>query len=55
MWWSQSRSVEIGRNVPTRIIERTISDDKFTAEMFAPGPDGKEFRNMLITYTRAEG
>jgi hypothetical protein len=37
-----------------RTVTRMVDKDKFVYEMFSPGPDGKEFRMMEITYTRAK-
>lgn len=42
-----------GKPVMKRAVERRISEDKFIMEMYKPGPDGKEFKSMEITYTRA--
>lgn len=33
-------------------ILRIINNDKLVVEMYVPGPDGKEFKSMEITYTR---
>lgn len=34
-------------------MEKTIVDaNTFKFDMFSPGPDGKEFKNMAMTYTR---
>ncbi len=35
-----------------RITHKVESADRHVMEMFIAGPDGKEFRNMVITYTR---
>ncbi len=37
-----------------RTVTRMEDKDKFVYEMFSPGPDGKEFKMMEITYTRAK-
>jgi hypothetical protein len=37
-----------------RTVTRFVDKDKFVYEMFSPGPDGKEFKMMEITYTRAK-
>ena len=41
-----------GKAVKTKSITRVINKDKHVFEMFEPGPDGKMFRNLEITYTR---
>lgn len=43
-----------GKYVKNRSTERWIDDSKFIMESFMKGKDGKEFRNMEITYTRAK-
>ena len=35
-------------------VTRIESNDKNLFEMFGPGPDGKEFRQLEITYTRVK-
>jgi len=37
-----------------RTVTRIVDKDKFVYEMYSPGPDGKEFKMMEITYTRAK-
>jgi hypothetical protein len=41
-------------NQKWRSVMRIESKDKHVFEMHSPGPDGKEFRCMEITYTRAK-
>ena len=41
-----------GKNVPFREKMTVKSNDEILFEMFSPGPDGKEIRNMEIRYTR---
>ena len=43
-----------GKYVASRSVERMVDEDTILYEMYAPGPDGKEFKSMEITYTRAE-
>jgi len=43
-----------GKYVPSRTVERRVSDDKLVIEMYMPGPDGKEMKTMELVYTRAE-
>jgi hypothetical protein len=43
-----------GKYVKGRSVERVIDKDHFVSEMYGPGPDGKEFKMMEITYTRAK-
>jgi len=40
------------QNEKWRFVLKLVDKDKFTCEMFGPGPDGKDFRQMLLTYTR---
>lgn len=44
--------VTTGKSTPFREKMTVKSNDEFLFEMFTPGPDGKEFRNMEIIYTR---
>ncbi|MFQ5876387.1 MAG: DUF1579 domain-containing protein [Acidobacteriota bacterium] len=44
-----------GSEETMRSITRIISDDKYVVEMFATTPDGKEFKNLEIVYTRRKG
>jgi hypothetical protein len=41
-----------GKKSTMREVFRIVDNDKHVMEMFMPGPDGKEFRNLEITYTR---
>jgi hypothetical protein len=41
-------------NQKWRTVLRIESKDKHVFEMYGPGPDGKEFKQMEITYTRAK-
>ena len=41
-------------NQKWRTVMRIESKDKHVFEMYGPGPDGKEFKQMEITYTRAK-
>lgn len=43
----------MGKHVDVKIVERIISDDEYVMEMYQPGMDGKLFKSMEITYTRA--
>ena len=43
-----------GRYDKTRSVERTISDDKFIFTSYKTSDDGREFKGMELTYTRAE-
>lgn len=42
-----------GKNVKGRSVDRWIDKDHWVSEMYGPGPDGKEFKTLEITYTRA--
>jgi hypothetical protein len=41
-----------GKAVAVKSITRIINKDKHVLEMYEPGPDGKMFKNLEITYTR---
>ncbi len=43
-----------GKYVKSRSVERTISDDKFVYTSYKTADDGREFKGMELTYTRAE-
>jgi len=43
-----------GKYAKARSVERVIDNDHWAMEMYAPGPDGKEYKNFEITYTRAK-
>lgn len=44
----------IGATIHVRNVEKWVDENTWVMEMYRPGPDGKEFRSMQITYTRAE-
>lgn len=39
----------------SRSVLKLESPDKYTFEMFGPGPDGKEFQSMVLVYERVKG
>ena len=41
-----------GGDRQSRIVTRIVNNDQHVFEMFDRGPDGKEFKNLEITYTR---
>jgi hypothetical protein len=41
-----------GMKRPFKWVIKVESPTKHTMEMWAPGPDGKEMKNMEITYTK---
>jgi hypothetical protein len=43
-----------GKYVAMRSIVKMVDADHMTMEMYGPGPDGKEFKNMEIAYTRTK-
>ncbi len=43
-----------GKYVSNRTVERMVNDDTILYEVYTPGPDGKEFKSMEITYTRVD-
>ena len=42
----------IGREKTVKSIQKIVGDDKVVFEMYDKGPDGKEFMNLEVTYTR---
>jgi hypothetical protein len=40
------------KDIPTRSVSTTVDKDTHTMEMYATGPDGKEFKSMEMTYKR---
>lgn len=38
--------------VKSRTTNKMVDADHWTMQMYSPGPDGKEFMSMEITYTR---
>jgi hypothetical protein len=42
-----------GKPTTVREVVTVVDQDKYTVEMFGPGPDGKEFRTMEGVYTRS--
>jgi hypothetical protein len=42
-----------GKTWTSRSVVKCIDDNTFTMEMYAPGPDGKEFKMMEMTCKRA--
>lgn len=43
-----------GKFVKGRSVEKWINNDQVVAEMYGPGPDGKEFKMMELTYSRVK-
>jgi hypothetical protein len=43
-----------GKYVKTRTVEKIADADHWTMQMYSPGPDGKEFMGMEISFTRAK-
>lgn len=50
----ESPDVAAGKYVKSRTTEKLIDADKWVMESFVPGPDGKEYKCMEITYERAK-
>ena len=42
-----------GKTWTSRSVVKIVDDNTFTMEMFAPGPDGKEFKMFEMTCKRA--
>ena len=53
-WSYTAKSTEpmSGQSILTRSVERIVDDNTWVMEMYGPGPDGKEFQMMEITYHR---
>ena len=43
-----------GQNKTAKSVTKIEGDDKFVFQMFDKAPDGKEFSNLEVTYTRAK-
>ena len=43
-----------GKNKTYRSVMKVVSDDQHVFEMHEAGPDGKEFKTLELTYTRAK-
>lgn len=42
-----------GKKEPVKTVTKIVSNDKMVFEMHGKGPDGKEFQNLEVTYTRS--
>lgn len=51
--WSGEMLVPGGASMKMRMTDKRISKDKRYMEAFMVGPDGKEIKNMELTYTRS--
>jgi hypothetical protein len=45
--------IQTGGTTTLRSVQKMVDENTFFFEMFSSGPDGKEFKNMEITYTRS--
>lgn len=43
-----------GKYVPLRTVQTQDDENSFVVTMYTTGPDGSEYKNMEITYTRSE-
>jgi len=50
----ESPDVMAGKYVKSRWVEKWTDNDHFVSQGFKPGPDGKEFMEMEMSYTRAK-
>lgn len=50
----ESPDVMAGKFVKTRSVDKMIDADHFSAQMYQPGPDGKEYMSMQIDSARAK-
>jgi hypothetical protein len=50
----ESPDINAGKYVKSRATERWVNADTFVMESYGPAKDGKEYRCMEITYTRAK-
>ncbi len=48
----ESPDVVRGESVTTRSVETQLDANHWKAEMWSPGPDGKEMKSMELVYTR---
>lgn len=53
-YMGESPDAMVGKYVKTRTVEKMIDADHWTVQMYSPGPDGKEFMGMEISYKRAK-
>jgi len=51
-WKATGTNPMTGQPAPMRMEKTMVDANTFMFNMFAPGPDGKEFKNMAMTYTR---
>ncbi len=53
-WTYQTKGTDpiAGKSIKMRSIERIVDSNKWVMESYRPGPDGKEFKTMEITYQR---
>lgn len=52
VWKGKTFDPMAGREIEIRDRTRVVNSDYFIAEMYAPGPDGKEFKSMEFHYRR---
>lgn len=52
-WSGESDDPATGKRVKIRMVTKMTDANSHTMEMYAPGPDGKEFKTMEIVYTRS--
>lgn len=50
--FGQSMDAATGKETSSRLEYTFLSDDKYIFALYAPGPDGKEFKWVQITYER---
>ena len=50
--WGTMDDVMAGKTVKVKSIVTVTDADTHVMEMYGPGPDGKDFKNMEIRYTR---
>jgi hypothetical protein len=50
----ESPDLMAGEYVESRWVETWTDDDHFVSQGYKPGPDGEEFLEMELRYTRAE-
>jgi hypothetical protein len=53
-WTVTMNDAMTGKPMTMREVDRTIDANTMVLEMYVPGPDGKEFKMMEITNTRAK-
>jgi len=54
MTWHSSWTMPDGTRFPTRMVEKTESNDRTVSTFYMTTPDGNEIKHMEVTYTRVK-